>query len=74
MGSDSICTTCGYRGMPKKFYKGSFLMEIALWLLFLIPGFIYSLWRQVSKFEACPACKKPTMIPVNTPIGKKLTS
>lgn len=70
--SDSICTTCGYRGYPKTATRGSLLMEIALWFLFIIPGILYTLWRNVSKYKACPKCKNPSMIPTDSPFGKKL--
>ncbi len=67
-----ICTNCGYVGPPIKITPGSFLLEIVLWCFFLLPGILYSIWRLTSKYEACPKCKKPTLIPVDTPKGQKL--
>ena len=69
-----ICTTCGYVGYPEKSVKGTFLIELVLWLLFLIPGLIYSIWRLTTKQDVCPSCGNPTMIPTDTPIGQKLLS
>jgi hypothetical protein len=74
MAKQSICTTCGFVGYPKKYCKGSFLLEVVLWLCFLVPGFIYSIWRLTSKYDGCPACKNASMIPVDTPLGKRLVT
>jgi hypothetical protein len=68
----NICTTCGYIGNPKSQVKGSFGVELILWLLFIIPGLIYSMWRITSQQKVCPACKNPTLIPVTTPKGQEL--
>jgi hypothetical protein len=72
MAKEMICTSCGYKGKPKKLTKGSILVEIALWFLLIVPGVIYSVWRLASRYEACPQCKSQTMIPLDSPIGKKL--
>lgn len=67
-----VCTTCGYVGEPQRITKGSTLIELILWLSFLIPGLIYSIWRLSSKYDACPKCKGISMIPVDSPIGQKV--
>jgi RNA polymerase subunit RPABC4/transcription elongation factor Spt4 len=69
-----ICTACGTRGVATRHTKGSIFIEIALWLCFLLPGLIYSIWRLTSKQDVCPACGSPAMIPVNTPAGRKLVN
>lgn len=68
-----VCPSCGTRGEPKRCTKGSTLIEIILWLCLIVPGVIYSLWRVTSRESVCPACGS-TMIPVNTPRGRQLTS
>lgn len=70
--SEFICTKCGSIGIPQTTAKGSLGIEIILWLFFLIPGLIYSLWRIFSKYSACPQCGSPSMIPTATPAGQKL--
>jgi hypothetical protein len=40
-----ICQDCGAQGTPKSHTRGSILIELVLWLLFIIPGLLYSLWR-----------------------------
>ena len=67
-----VCTTCGFIGSPKKIVKGSILIELVLWLAFLVPGLIYSIWRLTTKYDACPKCKNASMIPVDSPTGQKL--
>lgn len=67
-----VCSNCGFQGRPKTFTKGNILMELVLWLCFIIPGLIYSLWRLTSRFKACPQCQTPNMIPMDTPRGQKL--
>lgn len=68
-----ICKDCGYTGHTERKTKGSILIEILLWCFFLVPGIIYSLWRLTTKYDACPSCSSASMIPLNSPQGKKLT-
>jgi hypothetical protein len=50
------CPNCQYEGKGKTYTKGSTLVELFLWLMFIVPGFIYSLWRLGSKYTGCPQC------------------
>ena len=61
------CSNCGYQGKPKVFVKGSLAVEIVLWILFILPGIIYSVWRSFSRYNGCPECNSNNMIPVNSP-------
>ena len=74
MAKEFVCTQCGHIGKPKTRTKGSILIEIVLWLLFIIPGVLYSLWRLISREEVCPKCGAPNMIPSDTPKGQELTN
>ena len=56
MATKEICSNCGYVGQAKKVTKGSTLMELVLWLCFIFPGLIYSMWRLTTKHLACPKC------------------
>lgn len=67
-----LCTQCLTVGKPVTDVKGSILMEIVLWLCFLIPGLIYSMWRLTTKTKVCKQCKSPDMIPEDSPRAKKL--
>ncbi len=72
MANQMICTNCGFNGRPVKMIKGSFLIELILWICFLIPGVIYTIWRLTTTCRACPKCNAPSMIPLDTPRGKQL--
>ena len=67
MARDFYCQNCGTVGRPKMVTRGSFLMEVLLWLLLIVPGFIYSLWRITTRAKVCPTCSAPYMIPVDSP-------
>jgi len=74
MAKALICPNCGTTGLPKTFTKGSILMELCLWLLFLIPGLIYSLWRISSRYKGCRQCGATNLVPLDSPRGKQLAS
>ncbi len=61
------CPRCGTVAKSKHATRGSGTIEILLWLCFIIPGLIYTLWRASSKFETCPACGDPGIIPASSP-------
>lgn len=71
MAGQMLCTNCGYQGQPERIIKGSVLVEIFLWLLFLLPGIIYSIWRCSTKAKVCPNCMAPNMIPLDSPVAQK---
>ena len=72
--SQLICPNCGTIGNPKKHTKGSFIIEIVLWLFFIIPGVIYSFWRLTTRKKKCRSCGAENMVPLNSPVGIKLRS
>jgi len=70
-GNIQYCPNCGTQAEPKKKIKGSAVTEIVLWLFFILPGLIYSIWRLSSRHLACPKCGAPGMIPRNSPVAQK---
>lgn len=72
MSKHLICSSCGHVGSSHTAVKGNILIEIVLWLCFIVPGLIYSLWRSSSRHKTCPVCGSTNMIPVDTPVGQKL--
>lgn len=66
-----LCTTCGTIGPTKRLMKGSFVMELFLWMLFLIPGLIYSLWRLTTAHQGCRKCGGSNVIPLDSPVAQK---
>ena len=41
-----ICPSCHYVGESKAIAKGSRKIEITLWCCFVLPGMLYTMWRQ----------------------------
>ncbi len=64
---DVLCVQCGFQGQPKRITKGSFLTELLLWLLTILGGLIYSVWRLTSRYQGCPKCESPNIIPIDSP-------
>jgi hypothetical protein len=58
------CPNCAYEGKARKYTKGSFLIELLLWLLFILPGLLYSLWRVSSRYTGCPNCQYQYVYPL----------
>lgn len=55
MSKRVICKSCGYKGRPKRKKRGSLLISNVLWF-FVVPGFLYSIWRMTSQYDVCPKC------------------
>lgn len=72
--NQKICKSCGTANNIKTETRGSLLIEIVLWLCFIVPGVIYSIWRHVSRRPVCAACGSPDLVPLNSPIGKKIAA
>ena len=67
-----MCARCGNLIKPIKQAKGNILTELVLWLFFLLPGLIYSLWRMTNNELTCPACKSIELVPADSPKGKEM--
>jgi len=53
-----MCSTCGYVSTVEYQLPGSAVIEIILYLFYLLPGIIYSVWRRTdsNKIAVCPKC------------------
>lgn len=71
---ETICKSCGTAGEPKTVTPGSILIEIFLWLMFLLPGVVYSVWRLTARHRACRSCGGAELVPLDSPIGRRLLS
>lgn len=67
-----ICLACGSVDYPRKITRGSFFIEILLYLLLIAPGVIYTLWRLTTKYKGCRTCGSASIIPVSSPKGIEL--
>lgn len=66
-GEPMHCMTCGTDAPSEVRTRGSILIEIVLWLCFIIPGVIYSLWRLTTKRHVCSACGAENIVPPQSP-------
>jgi hypothetical protein len=69
-----VCRSCGTVNNGRLVTRGSFVIEIILWICFLLPGLVYSIWRYNTQFTACNACGGKEMIPVDSPIGRQIVA
>lgn len=70
-GAAKHCMTCGTEGPTTARTRGSILIEIVLWLCFIIPGLVYSLWRLTTRRQVCKACGAENVVPLNTPAAAR---
>lgn len=68
------CLKCGHVGEPASRTPGSMAVEVVLWLCFLLPGLVYSLWRLSARRPACDSCGALDLVPVDSPKGRALAS
>ena len=74
-----VCRSCGYYGPGVKKQPGSPTMGCLLLIagiltcgVFLIPWFIYELWRLTNNKLTCPVCGNRQLLPETSPIAKKI--
>ena len=67
-----ICPSCQYVGESKGIAKGSRKMEITLWCFLLLPGVLYTLWRQSKdgQYQGCPQCHEANVRLIKEKNGK----
>jgi ribosomal protein S27AE len=72
--NEKACARCGQVGQPATDTPGSLALEVLLWLLFLVPGLVYSVWRVSARREVCAACGSAELLPLHTPRGQALAA
>ena len=48
---------------PTALIKGSGWIELVLYLFYIFPGIIYSIWRRSGSPNVCPHCRSAALIP-----------
>lgn len=56
------CTVCGNTTQVGRM-KGNGWIELTLYLLWIVPGIVYSVWRRSGPERVCPTCGKDALIP-----------
>jgi hypothetical protein len=69
-----FCPNCGSVGYPELRKSGSTFVEVMLWLFFLVPGIIYSIWRASTKGLVCSTCDHAGTIPIDSPVAQAALS
>lgn len=67
------CSTCGTNGATRSVVRGHLAIEIILWLCFIVPGLIYSVWRTTTRHRTCAACGSANVIPLDSPAAQSPT-
>lgn len=67
-----VCTECQTVGRKVRITNGYWIVKVILFCFGIIPGIAYASWQESTKKDVCPGCKKDSMIPADTPRGKKL--
>ena len=70
MATQMLCNRCGSVGKPKRRTRGSILIEIVLWICFIVPGVIYSIWRLTTRESVCSKCGSAELLPLDTPAAQ----
>lgn len=73
-GNELFCKSCHAVDGTKRNMPGSILIELVLWLCFIVPGLIYSLWRHSATKQVCSSCGSKEIIPISSPLAKQLLS
>lgn len=66
-----FCGDCGTEAPARSRTRGSFAIELLLWL-FLLPGLLYSLWRLTTRRDVCSACGSERILPPGSPMAQKM--
>lgn len=68
-----VCTVCYKAISPISEGAGSGCVALLLWMFFVIPGLIYTVWMltRPSKLK-CPYCGSYAVVPINSPRGRKI--
>jgi hypothetical protein len=64
-----FCKSCGHTGKPRIVTGGSIWIELVLWLCFIVPGLVYSLWRLTRRGQRCEKCDSTDLVPTDSPIA-----
>lgn len=70
--SGYICERCGeVNATRKSVVRGSFIIEILLWCMLIVPGLIYTIWRNTTRSKVCRDCGGQ-VFPIRSPSGRLL--
>jgi len=65
------CLRCGTVEDLAYYDAGSTVLELFLWCVALLPGFIYHLWRNSNSYYACSCCGSTDLVPEDSPRARQ---
>lgn len=68
-GNLAVCQTCEEVGQVRTEMPGNSVVELLLYLFYLVPGIIYSVWRRQGKKQVCGACGSDRLVAAKTRAG-----
>lgn len=57
-----LCMECGCQRDPIIAKRGFLVIELFMWLMYILPGIIYSIWRRVRTQQVCSNCRTPSIV------------
>lgn len=70
--TELFCKDCESVVAPGTATPGSIWIELVLWMCFLVPGLIYSLWRINRRREVCATCGSANLVPRDSPVAVRI--
>jgi hypothetical protein len=73
-GKPQVCAACEHVGPTRGHTRGSTVLELVLWLCFVLPGLVYSLWRLSTRRQVCAQCGSEQLVPLDSPAGRRIAA
>lgn len=71
---EMVCATCGHVGKVRFTNRGSLIVLLALFCLFIVPGVFYLLYMLTGTYKECRKCGAKDVIGLDTPRGRELVA
>jgi len=71
---EMACATCGHVGKVRLKNRGSVIVLLAMFCLFIIPGLFYLLYMLTGNYKVCRTCGAREVIGLDTPRGRELAA
>jgi hypothetical protein len=71
-GNTAVCKNCEEIGQVGVKLPGSGWVEFVLYLLWIAPGILYSVWRRKGTKQVCAACGSDQLVAAKTRAGKQI--
>lgn len=71
-GNVAVCKNCEEIGQVTEKMPGNGWVEIVLYLFWIAPGIVYSVWRRKSKKQVCGSCGSDQLVAAKTRAGQQI--